>query len=118
MIRSSPRAGAHRFSGSRGRRARMPTGAGLSRNRRYAKACAKRPRPPGDDLPAAKRPKPPERILRMRPSTFAVPVIALLASAPVQAQDYPTKPVQLISPAAAGNSPDVVTRIVADKLGQ
>ena len=34
------------------------------------------------------------------------------------AQDYPTKPVTFITPAAAGNSPDVVTRIVADKLSQ
>jgi tripartite-type tricarboxylate transporter receptor subunit TctC len=35
-----------------------------------------------------------------------------------QAQDYPNKPVTFITPAAAGNSPDVVTRIVADKLTQ
>jgi tripartite-type tricarboxylate transporter receptor subunit TctC len=44
--------------------------------------------------------------------------IAILASLPAQAQDYPNKPVTLITPAAAGNSPDVVTRIVADKLTQ
>ena len=42
----------------------------------------------------------------------------LVASLPVQAQEYPTKPVTFITPAAAGNSPDVVTRIVADKLSQ
>ncbi len=41
---------------------------------------------------------------------------ALAASA--QAQDYPNKPVTFITPAAAGNSPDVVTRVVADKLTQ
>jgi len=35
-----------------------------------------------------------------------------------QAQDYPTKPVTFITPAAAGNSPDVVTRVVADRLTQ
>ena len=34
------------------------------------------------------------------------------------AQDFPSKPVTFITPAAAGNSPDVVTRIVADKLTQ
>lgn len=34
------------------------------------------------------------------------------------AQDYPTKPVQIILPAAAGNSPDVAARLVADKLTQ
>ncbi len=44
--------------------------------------------------------------------------LALVLSAPAQAQDYPNKPVQFITPAAAGNSPDVVTRIVADKLTQ
>ena len=35
-----------------------------------------------------------------------------------QAQEWPTRPVTFITPAAAGNSPDVVTRIVADKLTQ
>lgn len=42
--------------------------------------------------------------------------VAAFASLPSQAQDYPSKPVTFITPAAAGNSPDVVTRIVADKL--
>src|SRR6187200_2700787 len=43
---------------------------------------------------------------------------ALVLSAPVQAQDYPNKPVTFITPAAAGNSPDVVGRLVAEKLSQ
>src|SRR5687767_15767737 len=47
-----------------------------------------------------------------------VAALAIVASLPAQAQDYPTKPVTFITPAAAGNSPDVVTRIVADKLTQ
>ncbi len=42
----------------------------------------------------------------------------LVASLPAQSQDFPTRPVTFITPAAAGNSPDVVTRIVADKLSQ
>lgn len=42
----------------------------------------------------------------------------MAASGPAQSQDYPTKPVTFITPAAAGNSPDVVTRIVADRLTQ
>jgi tripartite-type tricarboxylate transporter receptor subunit TctC len=42
----------------------------------------------------------------------------LAAGGPAQAQDYPAKPVTFITPAAAGNSPDVVTRIVADRLTQ
>ena len=42
----------------------------------------------------------------------------MAASGPAQSQDYPTKPVTFITPAAAGNSPDVATRIVADRLTQ
>ena len=45
-------------------------------------------------------------------------LIMLFAGLPAQAQDYPTKPVTIITPAAAGNSPDVVTRLVADRLTQ
>jgi tripartite-type tricarboxylate transporter receptor subunit TctC len=44
--------------------------------------------------------------------------VVLAASLPAPAQDYPAKPVTFITPAAAGNSPDVVTRIVADRLTQ
>lgn len=45
---------------------------------------------------------------------------AMLAlTPPLQAQDvYPNKPVQIITPAAAGNSPDVAARVVADRLAQ
>jgi tripartite-type tricarboxylate transporter receptor subunit TctC len=45
-------------------------------------------------------------------------LIAALASFAAPAQEYPTKPVTFITPAAAGNSPDVATRIVADRLSQ
>jgi tripartite-type tricarboxylate transporter receptor subunit TctC len=44
-----------------------------------------------------------------------------LAAAPgtlVAAQDYPSKPVTFVTLAAAGNSPDVITRLVADRLTQ
>lgn len=54
----------------------------------------------------------------MRPMTklwCAAAAIAVLAT-PAQADDYPNKPVTFVTPAAAGNSPDVVTRIVADRL--
>ncbi len=57
--------------------------------------------------------------IRMRAASFAVPaaVVAAIAGSPsVQAQDFPSRPVTFITPAAAGNSPDVVTRIVADRL--
>jgi tripartite-type tricarboxylate transporter receptor subunit TctC len=46
---------------------------------------------------------------------LAAPV---LGSSFAQAQDFPSKPVTFVTPAAAGNSPDVVTRVVADKLTQ
>ena len=39
-------------------------------------------------------------------------------AAHVQAQDYPNRQVTFITPAAAGNSPDVVTRLAADRLTQ
>jgi tripartite-type tricarboxylate transporter receptor subunit TctC len=47
---------------------------------------------------------------------MAVAVLALPIHGKAWAQDYPNKPVQFITPAAAGNSPDVVTRIIADRL--
>jgi tripartite-type tricarboxylate transporter receptor subunit TctC len=42
----------------------------------------------------------------------------MVASLPAKAQTYPTRPVTFITPAAAGNSPDVATRIVAEHLTQ
>jgi len=44
--------------------------------------------------------------------------IAAFASLPAQAQTYPTKPVTIIVPAAAGNSSDVAARLVAEGLNQ
>ena len=55
---------------------------------------------------------------RSRFNFLAVVAIAMAAGLPAKAQDYPTKPVTFITPAAAGNSPDVVTRVVADRLTQ
>src|SRR5580765_4071543 len=50
--------------------------------------------------------------------TLSAAALALVLSTSAQAQDYPNKPITFVTPAAAGNSPDVVTRIVADKLTQ
>ena len=51
---------------------------------------------------------------------FALPgsllAIALAFVTPVQAQDFPAKPVKLIVPYAAGGGTDIVARIVAQKL--
>ena len=40
----------------------------------------------------------------------------LLGAAPGIAQDWPTKPVRIIVPFAAGSTPDIVVRLIADKL--
>jgi tripartite-type tricarboxylate transporter receptor subunit TctC len=53
----------------------------------------------------------------MRLSRLLALAIAVIGT-PATAQDFPTRPIQLITPAAAGNSPDVITRVVADRLGQ
>src|SRR5688572_27753397 len=70
---------------------------------------------------------PAERAMNLQRSWLSVLSVTLslaagvtLASLPAQAQaqDFPTKPVTFITPAAAVNSPDVVTRLVADRLTQ
>jgi tripartite-type tricarboxylate transporter receptor subunit TctC len=45
-------------------------------------------------------------------------IAALISQASALAQGYPTRPVTVITPAAAGNSPDVATRFVTDRLAQ
>jgi tripartite-type tricarboxylate transporter receptor subunit TctC len=58
------------------------------------------------------------RMSGVKVTASCVALAAMAASVQAQAQDYPTRPVTFITPAAAGNSPDVVTRIVADRLTQ
>lgn len=48
----------------------------------------------------------------------AVLLAAVFASAPVRAQDYPDRPITLISPYAAGGGNDFVARTVARGLGE
>jgi tripartite-type tricarboxylate transporter receptor subunit TctC len=50
-------------------------------------------------------------------AAFAAAAIVSIATAQAQT-DYPNKPVTIISPAAAGNSPDVITRIAAERLSR
>ena len=46
-------------------------------------------------------------------------LLACLALAgPARAQDYPRRPIRLLEPLAAGSAVDVVTRIVADRMGR
>jgi len=45
-------------------------------------------------------------------------IIAVAVIAPTHGQGYPTKPVTIITSSPAGGGPDVILRIVADRLGQ
>ena len=52
-------------------------------------------------------------------STWAAVAACAVSICAAQAEpDYPTKPVEMITPAAAGNGPDVAARIVADQLSR
>ena len=39
-------------------------------------------------------------------------------AAPAQAQSWPTRPITVVVSQAAGNSPDVLCRIIVDKMGR
>lgn len=43
--------------------------------------------------------------------------LLLLWVGPVRAQEYPTRPIRVLEPLAAGSAVDVVTRIVGDRMG-
>ncbi|AMJ60388.1 Bug family tripartite tricarboxylate transporter substrate binding protein [Bosea sp. PAMC 26642] len=45
-------------------------------------------------------------------------VVALVAATGAQAQSWPQRPVALVVPQAAGNSPDILARVIADKLSR
>src|SRR5262245_38804308 len=44
--------------------------------------------------------------------------LLLACTAPASAQQYPTRPVTVVLPSAAGGGPDVISRLIADRLGQ
>lgn len=48
----------------------------------------------------------------------AVPAILIAAAASANAQQYPTRPVRVISPYPAGSASDTVTRVVMDRVSQ
>ena len=51
--------------------------------------------------------------LHLGAGTAALPIISRVASA----QAYPTRPITMIVPIAAGSSSDVVGRLVAERMG-
>jgi tripartite-type tricarboxylate transporter receptor subunit TctC len=44
--------------------------------------------------------------------------LALIAAMPVSAQDFPTRPVKIITDSAPGSAVDVILRVIADRLTQ
>jgi tripartite-type tricarboxylate transporter receptor subunit TctC len=48
---------------------------------------------------------------------LCLPLLATAAASPAQADDYPNKPVRIISDSAPGSAVDVTFRIVMDRLG-
>ena len=54
---------------------------------------------------------------RLTAALGALLALAALATTPVRAQDYPNKPVRVVIPYAAGGSTDILTRILAARLG-
>ena len=51
-------------------------------------------------------------------SAIAVSLVSATPDAPADAQEYPSRPVRIITQGAAGSGPDVIARIVADHLGR
>jgi tripartite-type tricarboxylate transporter receptor subunit TctC len=49
---------------------------------------------------------------------MALPVLVIAAAAPADAQQYPNRPIRVISPYPAGSASDTVTRVVMDQVAQ
>ena len=57
-------------------------------------------------------------IMRIHPLRLTLLLAALLGATPATSQTWPSRPVTMIVPYAAGGSVDVVARVVANKLGE
>jgi tripartite-type tricarboxylate transporter receptor subunit TctC len=57
-------------------------------------------------------------VLSLRSLTAAFSVVLLFAAASAQAEDWPTRPIRVISPFPAGSASDTVSRIVLDRVSQ
>ena len=51
-------------------------------------------------------------------SAAVASLILAASSAPVDAQEYPSRPVKIITQGSAGSGPDVIARIVSEQLGR
>jgi tripartite-type tricarboxylate transporter receptor subunit TctC len=56
--------------------------------------------------------------MNKRKTLIALAALCCANAALAQATDYPTRPVNIITPFAAGSGPDAVMRMVGDKLGR
>ena len=59
---------------------------------------------------------PRRKFLHLAAAAAALPVVSRIKSA--RAQDYPAKPVRIMTHSAPGGSPDALLRIVGDRLSQ
>src|ERR1700730_251849 len=55
--------------------------------------------------------------MSLRAILSVVLAVAALSALPAQAQNYPTRPVRVILPFAAGGIADISTRLISEKLG-
>lgn len=58
-----------------------------------------------------------KRISRLTLAALVVALANALQPGPLNAQSYPAKPLRMIIPFAAGGSPDIIGRMIADDLG-
>jgi tripartite-type tricarboxylate transporter receptor subunit TctC len=58
------------------------------------------------------------RLRSLRMLAVALPLVALVAAQVAHAQAYPNRPVRIVVPAAAGGALDVISRILAIKVGE
>src|SRR5690242_9482839 len=58
------------------------------------------------------------RYLVLRPFIAALGAVLVLAAASAYADDWPTRPIRVISPYPAGSASDTVSRVVLDRVSQ
>src|SRR5215471_7432750 len=76
-------------------------------------ATFRRPAAPGNNDRRVLGPHPRRRFLRLAAGTAVLPAVSRVA----WAQAYPSRPITMIVPIAAGSSSDVVGRLVAERMG-